>query len=558
MAGKVYTEEEIQDLTDRVFQMKEQLESGKMHFAEHLIDDFKKSWSAIKLRPDGLVEPTSVDGRIRAATLAVRAMKYREESKAAISLAWIQETYFKLLFRELGWLYDQMVKASASPSDAARLVSNDSDFVTNTMKGLPAFAADLQEFWKNVSEPGAFHLQDGRQLKATFAGDVFPAHWENAVSTAGLYVDTIVLPCPVTRIAPLIGILPDRTVVSLFIKHTLTAMSYRDVAVAEVNPPIAVVLPNNEDIDGDGKNRLIERAKPAICAHGQHLFGRQFESIEELAEFCTSLATVEQVVNALKDSDRLLFDTEWEAGARLQLTRAMTEGEYILPEMDVACAGHHVLSACLGRMPQALAAQENAFHVGGTPLISSETSWRYYTWMLSYEGRRVTAEPERLESMHVVHALTAEQDLNLSWLGNVPPETVIEIRKQGAAEEIRAMLGHGVAGLIGVDPDNYFRTADQVVENLDNAFRAHQQSLLEARQKKLKLYGFDVAGCIAVGGIAVAAALTSNPMLGALSGALGVAGLPNLKDIKTKFREIAEEDRIRRMSPTGLLFRHLK
>ncbi len=335
-------------------------------------------------------------------------------------------------------------------------------------------------------------------------------------------------------------------------------MSYRDVALADVDPPIALVLPNGSDIDGEDKTRLIERATPAIRAHAGYLFGRQFESLDHLTDFCGNLATTDQVLKELKGGERLVFDTDWGVGARVQLAAEMERREYMLPGMDANRAGHHVLAACLGRMPQALAAQDYALHIGGTPYINAETSWRYYTWMLEYEGRPENTDPDHAKSMHIVHALTAERDNNLSWLGNVPPETVIEIRKQGAAEEIRALLGNGVSNLIGVNPGNYFRTADQVVENLDRAFKAHQKSLLEARQKKLRLYGFDLSSCIAVGGIAVAAALTGNPQLGALSGALGVAGLPNLKDIKTRLREIAEQDRVRRSSPTGMLFKHLK
>jgi hypothetical protein len=33
MSSRTYTEEEVQDLTDRVFLLKEQLEAGKVHFA---------------------------------------------------------------------------------------------------------------------------------------------------------------------------------------------------------------------------------------------------------------------------------------------------------------------------------------------------------------------------------------------------------------------------------------------------------------------------------------------------------------------------------------------
>lgn len=91
--------------------------------------------------------------------------------------------------------------------------------------------------------------------------------------------------------------------------------------------------------------------------------------------------------------------------------------------------------------------------------------------------------------------------------------------------------------------------------NLD---RHAGKALLEARNKKLKLYGIDVGTCLATGAVAVASALTGNPTLGAISGVLGIAGLPNLKDIKTKFKEIAKEDQARRQSPTGLLFRHIE
>ncbi len=186
-----------------------------------------------------------------------------------------------------------------------------------------------------------------------------------------------------------------------------------------------------------------------------------------------------------------------------------------------------------------------------------QTSWLHYTWLLEYQGGRRDDDLTSRHSMHVVRALVAEANNNLEWLGNVPPETVLEIRRRGLANELRELLGEGIANLVGINPENYFRTADQVVENLDTAFRKHQEALINARNKKLKLYGIDVAACTATGAVAVAAALTGNVTLGVISGALGVAGLPNLKDIKTKFKQIAAEKKAHRESPTGLLFRHV-
>ncbi len=558
MSSRTYTEEEVQDLTDRVFLLKEQLEAGKVHFAnQELADGFRRSYEAIRLRPDGKVDPTSLDGRIRAMTLAMMAMRQREDAKKSLSLAKIQEEYFAFLFREFGWLYEQMKKAEVTPSAAAEITSRHGDMMQGLMEALPDMVDAVREFWSAVGETAGYHLQDSRQLKAVFAGDIFPAHWENAVSTAGLYVDTIILPCPITRLGTLLKAAPSKELVKLVIKHVLTAMTYRDIALADVDPPIAMIVPNSDDADEEDRKSLILRATPAICAHAEYLFDRTFESVEELQEFCIHLKTVDSVMKELKRPDRLIFDTEWGKDPVEQLSRSLRENSHF-PGMNEANAGLHVFASNIGRMPQAFGAQQAANHFGGSPYINAETSWLHFTWLLEYQGAPSHDDLNIRHSMHVVRALVSEADNNLQWLGNVPPETVLEIRKRGLANELRELLGQGVSNLININRDNYFRTADQVVENLDAAFRKHQQELTEARQKKLKLYGIDVGACAATGAVAVAAALTGNVTLGAISGVLGVAGLPNLRDIKTKFQQISAEDKARRESPTGLLFRHLR
>lgn len=557
MSSRTYTEEEVQDLTDRVFLLREQLEAGKIRFAnQELAEGFHRSYEAIRLRPDGKVDPTSLDGRIRASTLALIAMKQREETKKSLSLAQVQEEYFGFLFREFGWLYDRMKKAEATPSAAAEVASRHDDMMQNLSEALPEMVDAVREFWSSVGEAASYHLQDSRQLKAVFAGDIFPAHWENAVSTAGLYVDTIILPCPITRLGTILKTAPSKHIVKLVIKHVLTAMTYRDIALADVDPPIAMIVPNPDDADDEDRKGLILRATPAICAHAKYLFDRTFDSVEELQDFCVHLKTVDQVIKELKRPDRLIFDTEWGKDPVQQLSMSLKENSH-LPGYEPN-AGFHVFMSSVGRMPQAMGAQQAADHFRGSPFINAETSWLHFTWLLEYQGAPREDDLTNRHSMHVVRALASEAHNNLEWLGNVPPETVLEIRKHGLADELRELLGHGVSNLIGINPDNYFRTADQVVDNLDSAFRKHQQALMEAREKKLKLYGIDVGACAATGAVAVAAALTGNATLGAISGVLGVAGLPNLKDIKTKFKQISAEDKARRESPTGLLFRHVK
>ncbi|RWA45705.1 hypothetical protein AU476_01355 [Cupriavidus sp. UYMSc13B] len=367
---------------------------------------------------------------MRATTLAIRAMQYRDEAKSSVSLAQVQEIYFDFLFKEFGWLFDQMQAEKVNPAQVAHAMSEHSDFVKGLTENLPGFVDALREFWGSVFDPASYHLQDGTQLKAAFSGDLFPAHWENTVSTAGLYIDTIILPCPIMRIAPMVGIASDREITTVLVKHMLTAMTYREIATAELDPPVALVLPNRDDIHIDDRQIIVTRATPSALKHAEYLFHRQFESVEHLQEFCGKLQTIDQVIAELKGQDRLVFDTDWGHTAREQLDHAVAEQTALLPGLDKGIVGYHVLQSCVGRMAQAMGAQQNAIYFGGTPLINATASWKYYTWLLDYQGAQVKAPgEEQARSMHVVHALAHERENNLSWLGNVPVQAVLDIRK---------------------------------------------------------------------------------------------------------------------------------
>lgn len=78
---KYQDEEYVDDLTERVFLIKQQLEAGKLKIAHHLVEGFIESFKRIRLRQDGKVDPSTVDGRIRAMGAAVNHFLEREDIK---------------------------------------------------------------------------------------------------------------------------------------------------------------------------------------------------------------------------------------------------------------------------------------------------------------------------------------------------------------------------------------------------------------------------------------------------------------------------------------------
>jgi hypothetical protein len=550
--------EEIQDLTDRVYLLREYLEAGRIKVAAHLWDGLEESMRRVRVGADGLVVPETVDGQIRALTNGLRYFRYRDDAKKSISLSRIQEGYFRMLENNFGEIRKQMLRAGADPSAAGHVMARNPDFVAHFTDVMPELISDLTEFWRAVRDAGLFHIEDLSGLKGVFGGDLFPSYTRNISSTASIYLDTIILPCPILHSARLMQMWKPEKAAYYVVKHAVNALTYRDLALAEVDTPIVVVLPDLDVLDASEEDSIRAFSRNAALRHGSALFDIQFSSLDELTAFLEKLHKPEELLTRLKRPDRLVFDIEWAGTKKDQVARYLAENADMYDgHFAEGHAGRAILAHTIGRMSQAAAIELRSARLRGTPLIDAETSWRHLTWKMEYDARPSAETDHQAEAMHIVRALQAEGDLNLAWLGNVPPETIIELRRRAQMEEVRALLSRGIPKLIEANPANFFRTSDQVVENLDEAFRAHQRSLLEARDKKLKLYGIDVSACLALGGISVAAAITASPALGAIAGGLGIAGLPNLRDIKTKFRELQEKEQKIRTSPTGLLFKHL-
>lgn len=549
-----FDEDYISSLTDRVFLIKSQLEAGKLKIADHLIDGFKESFNKIRLRPDGKVDPATVDGRIRAMGAAVNHFFERDEIKKKFNIIDFQETYFRILFGNFQQFYTDLIKHNVEPYQVANVISKDKTFVEHLDQIFPDLMSHIKEFWDAAYEIGEIHLQDGDQLKANFAGDLFPSYKENAVSSTGLYIDTMILPCPILRVGRLHGVTNKEHFCFLLLKHVLTCMTYRDLALEDIQPAIVLVLPDKRDFSNDGNEYLHERSTPFILSHAQYLYDRTFESIDDLYEFSKSLTDIDKVFKELKRPDRLIFDIDWGVGGRAQLERHLADPERLKSPILEGCPGMEVMFTCTGRMPQALAARLNAQEFQSTPYINAETSWIYYTWLMEYESLDFNVDNDSLKELHMVNALSKGMQGGFSWLGDIPLSNILKIRRNGLMPEVRDILSSGISEVINSSPNDYNASSQRVIDNVDRAFIQHQRFIEKIKKEKLRILGMEVAPFIVNGAFGIASALINKPELAVASVALGNLGLPTLKDIKTSFKSRKVKLENYERTATGLMF----
>ncbi len=421
---------------------------------------------------------------------------------------------------------------------------------------IPQFMEVLSEFWAHLAEPTHLHLEDAPQLKAVFGGDLFPSAYQNIASTCGLYVDTIVLPDPFLRSAQLFENWSPETRTRYFVKHALNILSYRELAVADVDPPIVVVAPDRSTMDDDEQDLLVTISRADAVTHTGVLFGRSFESFRAATDFADGLDDMDAVARALARPERLLFNVEWQGTVQDQITRVLAEQ----PELRGLVGGRPgriALTQAVGRMMQVNDLLLRTQRLRGVPLIDAPTSWRYFQWKLEYDATRFSEGASRVSDLHVVRALQAATSSGrVSWLGRVPSPALIELRRQQTIGEIRQIVGDGVARLSAAKPEDFGQTAELVVANLDKMLADHERQMRRATDALVRFGFADVASWLVVGGVEVAAAATGMPLYGlaALAGQQ-FFDVPKLKDLPMKIRSLLKQRRDVQRSPVGLLFR---
>lgn len=415
---------EREELDQLMKLFKEEISANRIKIhSEQVLSDLSK----VRLASDGKVDPSTVSSSVRAMALAIAASRAQREMRK-ISLAEVQAQYFEILDRFFGEPFSEMKRHGLDPQIVAADLASRHSIVKAFVDDIEEFAEGIKEFWDLYGPVVELHLKEMPSMKAVFGGDIFPSYVSNIACSVGLYTDTIVLPDPLQRIITFRGISNQKELVRLMVKHALNALSYRELALAELDVPIVVISPDFL-ADQTYHAALSFAAERDGLEHFSRMFGRRFDSPEGVNQFLRGFKKAEELVSALAEPNRLLFDTEWNEPLDAQFARYAedVEGKFKPGTND---ASHITARMILGRMMQSNDTAFRAARFGGTPLIDAETSWRYLVWKYEYNGN-LPRRPDDNRELILNKAISIEGTGN-GMLSNLPPEMLIELRKQGA------------------------------------------------------------------------------------------------------------------------------
>ena len=123
------------ELDEMVKFLKEQLTAGKMTVSSKSTLD---ALARVRFGPDGKIDPSTVDGSVRALGLATMGARHYREVRET-PLRDVQSRYFDSLYESFGELFEQAKRKGLTPQNAAEAISSNESM-------LSAFNSDVHDF----------------------------------------------------------------------------------------------------------------------------------------------------------------------------------------------------------------------------------------------------------------------------------------------------------------------------------------------------------------------------------------------------------------------------
>jgi len=541
---------------NRVILLKEIMEKEDLKF--RVTPEISKSLQACKFDTNGKPDLKTVDGSVRSMALLAEQLYNRKQYKDAISLNEIQNRYFSIMEGYFGFFYDKMLELNNSPHELAHIIAYNNHKTSELQKRIEIFLPEIFEFWDIHSEPAYIHIEDlENSIKGVFGGDLFPSNTENIASKCGIYTDTIILPCPFVRSKKHFERWDNKQKIYYALKHALNVLKYKTLAIADTDLPIVAILPDKEMMMDDFYNHISKLGETDAIYHVGKIFNRKFESMDDLWDYSIKLDTIDKVINEVKDKKRILFDLDYKDSLYEQLKEQITGESAKL--LGINNPGLIIAQLGMGRMSVANELLIKSSKLGGTPLIDAPTSWEYFKWKLEYDSERTHPNNTNAD-LHIVKGLNHLGNTHLQWLGKIPPEGLIEIRKSGAIDEIRAIISKGIDEITMADSLNFVSTSHKVFNNINKAFKQHQDNIKKLNNKKWKIAGKDIGTWLVAGSIEISAAATGSPIFGLPTVVLNqLFDMPKLKDLPKSYNKIKEVEKKKQelsRSPLGMIFKY--
>ncbi|MGA1791276.1 MAG: hypothetical protein ACMUIM_07305 [bacterium] len=470
-----------------------------------------------------------------------------------------QRAYFEILEGHFGQAFRQMRGSKSDPDQAAAHMAQRPDFINEWEKTKEVFLEDIQAFWDSNAEMVYTRIREMKSLKLLFSGDISPSSSSNIAGSLGLYVDTIVLPDPMLRIGILFNLMPVSQQIRYLLRHVLNMMSYRDLALADVAPPILVIAPDPNVLESNNQLFLSSMAESDALFHFERLFERSFPTKRSLDTFLESISTPEELVDELRRPDLLLFDVHWEEPLEAQIRRYQ-KGARKRFNIRISEEGFakRIYPVALGRMLQVNDAIFKSMKYQATPFMNDPTLWQYLIWKYSYDAERLGQPEDEGHAWVMPVTLRVNGEMSLRLITGMPEDILIRMRKQDTMTDFRTVLREALHEIREADLSSVKETTRQAIVRIEKAFTTQEDFIHGIMSRNKQLFHGKIFPWVIPYKVSMTAAFERNVPLTMFNASQGLKDLPAGKDLWKKGKALLKGAGALKRLPPALIFKQVQ
>jgi len=461
--------------------------------------------------------------------------------------------YFDWLEFHFNNLAKQVIDNNISSGTIAKDFLSESSRRDKFKELLPEMFKKVNNFWKSEYKYIKNEINSLPGIKARFGGDIGPQVADSIFQSTGLYFDTIIVPDPLLRIANIPESI-SKINEYYFLKYAIEQLLVKEVYIADVYPPIAVLTADRELYEERDFSELGNLAKIDLILLTNDLYGENFKEYEESIEFYKSFSSSREAVTQIVKPDLLFLmeDVSRDPLAQLEAQLERDSLDWELEGIIESNDADYLPFLLQGRLMQINDLLNCSLVQSSHPLVSAPVSFHWLKWKLKSNQELVINEfetPKKLE-LGITNALLSE---NSRWLANVPLSALVDLRQTGKLSELRSIIRVEIDSLSNVKIDSLSQIVNQVDYNLSTALVNHQNRIKELDTKlRDELL---ISGPTFLASIAAAFQPSLFPFspvwIQAIGGVLGTANLTEI--VKSISGHIRERKKLSK-TPVGILW----
>lgn len=468
----------------------------------------------------------------------------------------IIKPYFDWLDDLLGHLANEANQNNVSAGDIAR------DFLSIPRRckifneeAMPTLRGFVMDFWKINENIINTEIQSLPGLKARFGGDLGPQFKNHLFERIGLYFETVIVPDPLLRVF-MMPTIADKNRDYYVLKYAISLLQFKDIYLADVFPPIAVLVTDPELTKPNTISEGIGKVARIDCvAITNKLYEENLESFDEAISFFQKFSSPENAVKNIVRPELFFIDetVSKEPLSQFESYKEHLHKNFSLEKMaDEWKGGQMFWFLLVSRVFQANDVLHQASTQNAHPLIQAPVSFHWLKLKAETNQELISRELEtdiNVELLKTNALLSKEFD----WLSNIPLNTLIEFRQKGLLEEFRKLVSKDFNQLSDLSIQDVSRVTNQVDYNLSTAFEQHQEKMQELNTNLKQEMVISVPTLL----LSITAAL--QPIFASTFPAWlvpvgGIVGAAKLKDVITAAAKYYRDRKSLGKTPVGILW----